>query len=119
VTAADSTESELLDLSRQLLAAVSAGDWTAYRRLVADDLTCFEPEARGPAERRPARRLAERPRILLGDVGGREHEGIFDRGSGSGQRATPAGTKGLCRFSWPTVVGSPWPGNTIVSSGRL
>ena len=40
-------EAELLDLSRQLLAAVAAGDWTAYRRLVADDLTCFEPEARG------------------------------------------------------------------------
>jgi calcium/calmodulin-dependent protein kinase (CaM kinase) II len=40
-------ESEILDLTRQILAAVAAGDWTAYRRLVADDLTCFEPEARG------------------------------------------------------------------------
>ncbi len=40
-------EAELLDLSRQLLAAVAAGDWTAYRRLVADHLTCFEPEAKG------------------------------------------------------------------------
>jgi calcium/calmodulin-dependent protein kinase (CaM kinase) II len=47
MTAPASIESELLDLSRQLLAAVAAGDWTAYRRLVADDLTCFEPEARG------------------------------------------------------------------------
>ena len=40
-------EAELLDLSRQLLAAVAARDWTAYRRLVAEDITCFEPEARG------------------------------------------------------------------------
>jgi calcium/calmodulin-dependent protein kinase (CaM kinase) II len=40
-------EAELLDLSRQLLDAVASGDLPAYRRLVADDLTCFEPEARG------------------------------------------------------------------------
>ncbi|MFM8415499.1 MAG: DUF4440 domain-containing protein [Planctomycetota bacterium] len=47
MTASSAVEAELLDLSRQLLAAVAAGDWQAYRRLVADDLTCFEPEARG------------------------------------------------------------------------
>jgi len=47
MTATSSAEAELLELSRQLLAAVSAGDWAAYRRLVADDLTCFEPEAKG------------------------------------------------------------------------
>ena len=47
MTTPRTVESELLDLSRELLAAVAAGDWTAYRRLVADDLTCFEPEARG------------------------------------------------------------------------
>ena len=40
-------QAELLERSRQLLAAVAAGDWAAYRELVADDLTCFEPEARG------------------------------------------------------------------------
>ena len=40
-------ETELLDLSHQLLAAVADGDWKAYHRLVAEDLTCFEPEARG------------------------------------------------------------------------
>lgn len=40
-------ETELLELSHQLLAAVTAGDWQAYHRLVAEDLTCFEPEARG------------------------------------------------------------------------
>jgi calcium/calmodulin-dependent protein kinase (CaM kinase) II len=38
---------DLLDLNRRLLAAIAAGDWNAYRDLVADDITCFEPEARG------------------------------------------------------------------------
>ena len=46
-TASAAVAAELLDLSKQLLAAVSAGDWKAYHRLVAEDLTCFEPEARG------------------------------------------------------------------------
>ena len=38
---------EVLDLNRRLLAAVAAGDWTAYRDFVANDITCFEPEAGG------------------------------------------------------------------------
>jgi len=38
---------EILALTRRLLDAVAAGDWQTYRGLVADDLTCFEPEARG------------------------------------------------------------------------
>jgi calcium/calmodulin-dependent protein kinase (CaM kinase) II len=38
---------EVLDLNRRLLAAVAAGDWTTYRDFVANDITCFEPEARG------------------------------------------------------------------------
>ena len=42
-TAAD----EVLDLTRKLLATIAAGDWPAYRELVAPDITCFEPEARG------------------------------------------------------------------------
>jgi ketosteroid isomerase-like protein len=42
-----SVAAELIDLSKQLLAAVSAGDWKSYHRLVAEDLTCFEPEACG------------------------------------------------------------------------
>jgi calcium/calmodulin-dependent protein kinase (CaM kinase) II len=42
-TAAD----EILDLTRKLLATIAAGDWPAYRELVAPDITCFEPEARG------------------------------------------------------------------------
>ena len=47
MTASSAVEAELLEVSRQLLAAVAAGDWQAYRQLVAEDLTCFEPEARG------------------------------------------------------------------------
>jgi calcium/calmodulin-dependent protein kinase (CaM kinase) II len=42
-----SAAAELLELNRRLLAAVAAGDWNAYRELVAEDITCFEPEARG------------------------------------------------------------------------
>ena len=38
---------EILDLTRRLLDAVVAGDWETYRDMVADDVTCFEPEARG------------------------------------------------------------------------
>ncbi len=39
--------SELLSLTHRLLDAVVAGNWKAYRELVAVDITCFEPEARG------------------------------------------------------------------------
>mgnify|MGYP006273045021 CR=1 FL=1 len=38
---------EVLALNRKLLATIAAGDWPAYRELVAPDITCFEPEARG------------------------------------------------------------------------
>ena len=37
----------VLEANRRLLAAIAAGDWQAYRDLVAPDITCFEPEARG------------------------------------------------------------------------
>jgi ketosteroid isomerase-like protein len=40
-------EDEILELNRRLLAAVAAGDWKTYCQLVAEDITCFEPEARG------------------------------------------------------------------------
>ena len=46
-TSTSSTEQQLIDLTRRLLTAVSTGDWKVYRELVADDLSCFEPEARG------------------------------------------------------------------------
>ena len=46
-SAAESVAAEVLELNRRLLAAVASGDWTTYRQLVAEDITCFEPEARG------------------------------------------------------------------------
>ena len=41
------TADHLLALSRKLLDSVVAGDWKTYSSLVAYDVTCFEPEARG------------------------------------------------------------------------
>ncbi|MCE9631878.1 MAG: nuclear transport factor 2 family protein [Planctomycetia bacterium] len=38
---------EVLAVNRRLLDAVAAADWKAYKDLVADDITCFEPEAKG------------------------------------------------------------------------
>lgn len=38
---------DVLAANRRLLAAIAAADWPAYRELVAEDITCFEPEARG------------------------------------------------------------------------
>ena len=38
---------EVLALTRRLLDAVAAADWKTYKDLVADDITCFEPEAKG------------------------------------------------------------------------
>jgi hypothetical protein len=43
----DPIVAELVKLNQQLLDAIATGDWDAYRSLVADDITCFEPEARG------------------------------------------------------------------------
>ena len=42
-----SAETELIDLTRQLLDAIAAGDWSTYAELCDPDLSCFEPEARG------------------------------------------------------------------------
>jgi hypothetical protein len=41
------TEEQLLDLTRQLLAAIAERDWKIYSRLCDSSLTCFEPEAVG------------------------------------------------------------------------
>jgi ketosteroid isomerase-like protein len=41
------SESQLLDLTRQLLHSIAEQDWTAYSRLCDPSLTAFEPEARG------------------------------------------------------------------------
>jgi Calcium/calmodulin dependent protein kinase II Association. len=38
-------EQELLEISRNLLKAIDAGDWNAYAALCDDEITCFEPEA--------------------------------------------------------------------------
>ena len=38
---------DVLDLNRRLLTAVASGDWKTYCQLVAEDITCFEPEAKG------------------------------------------------------------------------
>ena len=43
----DPVTAEVLAANQQLLDAIAAGDWATYRGLVADDITCFEPEARG------------------------------------------------------------------------
>jgi calcium/calmodulin-dependent protein kinase (CaM kinase) II len=43
----DKREDELLDLTRQLLEAISAADWATYERLCDPTLSAFEPEGRG------------------------------------------------------------------------
>lgn len=40
-------ESQLLDLTRQLLTSIAEKDWETYTRLCDPSLTCFEPEASG------------------------------------------------------------------------
>ena len=44
---AAATADHLLALTRKLLESIVAGDWKTYTSLVASDITCFEPEARG------------------------------------------------------------------------
>ncbi len=46
-SAMPSAEAELIDLTKQLLDATSAGDWSTYPELCDPTLTCFEPESRG------------------------------------------------------------------------
>ncbi len=40
-------DDELIQLTQRLLASIADADWDEYARLCADDITCFEPEARG------------------------------------------------------------------------
>ncbi|HET6327959.1 MAG TPA: DUF4440 domain-containing protein [Planctomycetaceae bacterium] len=44
---AQPAETQLLDLTRQLLNSIADQDWSAYTRLCDPSLTCFEPESRG------------------------------------------------------------------------
>jgi ketosteroid isomerase-like protein len=80
-----SAEAELLDLSCRLLEAITAGDWTTYAGMCADDITCFEPEANGhlviglpfhkyyfdlPAGGSPKQSTIAGPSVrIIGDVG--------------------------------------------------
>lgn len=40
-------EDDLLRLTQRLLDSIAEGDWNTYESLCAEDLSCFEPEARG------------------------------------------------------------------------
>ena len=77
------TEAELLDLTRQLLDSIAAGDWATYEQLCDPTLSAFEPEGRGhlveglefhryyfelgPAENPPKTTISS-PRVrLMGD----------------------------------------------------
>jgi calcium/calmodulin-dependent protein kinase (CaM kinase) II len=44
---ADKFADEIIELTTQLLHAIAAGDWETYKRLCDENLTAFEPEARG------------------------------------------------------------------------
>ena len=78
------TEQTLIDLSRQLLDAIDAGDWKTYTDLCDESLTAFEPEAEGhlvegmpfhkyyfdlPAAQTPRQSSISSPHVrLVGDV---------------------------------------------------
>lgn len=77
---------ELLRLTERLLECIAGGDWETYATLCADDLSCFEPEARGhlvfglpfhrfyfeaPSERPRQQTILVNPHVrLLGDDAG-------------------------------------------------
>ena len=42
-----SQQSEVTQLNQSLLDSIAAGNFSIYKSLCADDLTCFEPETRG------------------------------------------------------------------------
>ena len=41
------SEANIIDLTRQLIEAITKSDWSTYTKLCAEDLTAFEPEAEG------------------------------------------------------------------------
>ena len=77
-------EAELLTLSRKLLTAIDAGDWSTYAGLCDESITCFEPEALGhlvaglpfhkyyfdlPAGKSPRQSTIASPQVrIVGDV---------------------------------------------------
>lgn len=58
---ADAAE-DVLALNKQLLASISRMDFPAYAELMADDISCFEPEAGHQQVRAP--RAAQSPSLL-------------------------------------------------------
>jgi len=68
---ATSAVDELLQLNQLLLESIASGDWSTYQELCNEDISCFEPEARG--------HLVE---------GLRFHKFYFDLGAGQGPRTT-------------------------------
>ncbi len=72
------SETEIVNLTQELLVAIFRGDWTTYTKLCADDITAIEPEAKGhlvqglafhqnyfPDQPRPAARPGEGPTITI------------------------------------------------------
>ncbi len=72
------TASDIIRLTHELLVAVFRGDWETYIRLCADDITAFEPEAKGhlvqglafhqnyfPDKPSPPKRPGEEPTITI------------------------------------------------------
>lgn len=54
---------EVLGLTERLLRAIAEGDWATYEELCAQDMTCFEPEARGHLVEGLVRALVEGPGV--------------------------------------------------------
>lgn len=70
--------SEIVKLTHELLVAVFRGDWATYTKLCAEDITAFEPEAKGhlvqglafhqnyfPEKPSPPKRPGEEPTITI------------------------------------------------------
>ncbi len=47
MTTTSASPAELIALTCRLLESIATADWKTYSSLVADDISCFEPEARG------------------------------------------------------------------------
>jgi Calcium/calmodulin dependent protein kinase II association domain len=47
MTAMETTQRQVLELTQRLLDAIAQGDWASYEKLCDPSLTAFEPEAHG------------------------------------------------------------------------
>ncbi len=72
------SETEIVNLTHELLVAIFRGDWATYTKLCADDITAIEPEAKGhlvqglafhqtyfPEQPRPPARPGQEPTITI------------------------------------------------------